>query len=275
MNFFFSKRFDAFGLEMADYWQCTECGFVISKTHAELTAAEWERVNYLCHGSYQGSEADPGDPRWQARLRSQARVIKDLQQLGLLDEKGHLLDYVCGDGKLSDLVKADSGLNLLKYERFMRKPEGYLDDKDLVSGTFDFVITTSVFEHMRTRQEFDNVEALVRRTGVLGLHTLVCENVPADPAWYYMNPVHSSFHTNRSMEILLRQWGYGCSVYNVEAQLWLWFKSGPKEVRAIFESANRRSNDPKYVFKEGFVDYWKCAPYRKPVAETVTKSQEG
>ena len=129
-------------------------------------------------------------------------------------------------------------------------------------GVFDFVITTSVFEHFTRREQFDFVQALVSKNGVLGVHTLVCENVPADPRWFYLNPVHCAFHTNRSMEILFRQWGYACSVYNVDAQLWLWFKNDPQDVEAAIGRANLRAGGLYYVFKRGFVDYWKCAPYR-------------
>jgi hypothetical protein len=130
-----------------------------------------------------------------------------------------------------------------------------------VPGSFDFVITTAVFEHLTLREQFDYVEALLSENGVLGLHTLVCENVPADPTWFYLLPVHCAFHTNRSMEILFRQWGYACSVYNVAAETWLWFKNDSQEVEAVIGWANLRADGPHYVFKRGFVDYWKCAPY--------------
>jgi hypothetical protein len=106
------------------------------------------------------------------------------------------------------------------------------------------------------------VDALVSKDGVLGIHTLVCEEVPRDPDWFYLLPVHCTFHTNRSMEILFRQWGYRCSVYSASAQLWFWFKNGPGEVEAAVRRANRRANAPSYVFKLGFVDYWKCVPHR-------------
>jgi hypothetical protein len=64
------------------------------------------------------------------------------------------------------------------------------------------------------------------------------------------------------MEILFRQWGYTYSVYNVDAQLWLWFKNDPQDVEAAIGRANLRAGCLHYVFKRGFVDYWKCDPYR-------------
>ena len=263
MEFFLSKPFRACGLDVVDYWRCPECGFVLSKTHVEMSAADWEKVNYQWHVTYQGKDSDPGDPKWNARLQNQSRTIDDMREIGLIHAGDRWLDYACGDGKLSAFLQSRYQLRLLNYERYMPRNNDYLDGSELVPHGFDFVITTSVFEHFARREQFDEVEALVSERGVLGLHTLVCENVPADPAWFYLNPVHCSFHTNRSMEILFRQWNYRCSVYNVEAQLWFWFKGDPRPVREAIHRANSRADQPVYLFKEGFVDYWKCPPYRQ------------
>jgi hypothetical protein len=235
----------------------------MSKTHAELTPALWERINREQHASYQGTDRDPADPNWLMRLQQQAVLLHDLQQMGLLQRDDRWLDYACGDGKLSDLLQTRYDLRLLKYERYLRRQAGYLAEEDLTPGSFDFVITTSVFEHLIRREQFDAVEMLLSPRGVLGLHTLVCESIPADPAWFYLHPVHCTFHTNRSMEILFRQWGYTCSIYNVAAQLWLWFKTAPGDVETRMQWANGRSDGPAYVFKEGFVDYWKSSPLRR------------
>lgn len=266
MHFFLTKEFHACGLDTVDYWQCDQCGFVISKTHVEMDPASWERVNFECHASYQGKESDPRDLKWQARLQHQARMLNDVQAIGLLDRKGRWLDYACGDAKLSSLLHTRHGLTLLNYERYMPKKSSFIDETELGPGRFDFVITTSVFEHFACREQFDFVHALLSAPGVLGIHTLVCEQVPADPSWFYLNPVHCAFHTNRSMEILFRQWGYECSIYQVEAQLWLWFRSRAEEVEAMVQRANRRTDAPAYLFKRGFVDYWKCPPYRHATA---------
>ncbi len=263
MQFFFSKKYDSFDLGEVEYWKCNGCGFTLSKTHAEMSADTWQRLNYQYHSTYQGNEISPDDPKWIARLNTQAAVISDLADIGLLDTKGRWLDFACGDGKLSDILKEHYDLELLKYDRYMRDAQGFLDDEALVKGSFDFVITTSVFEHFTRRTDFDLVESLVSADGVLGLHTLVCEDVPPDPSWFYLLPVHCAFHTNKSMSILFKQWGYRASIYNVEAQLWLWFRTDPEEIQSIAIKANLRESRPKYVYKADFVDYWKVLPYRK------------
>ncbi len=256
MEFYFSKDFDAFGLGKVDYWRCRDCGFSMSRTHAEMTRAEWESLNRQYHSTYQAKDSNADDPRWTERLQSQATVLADAVQVGLLNGDGRWLDYACGDGKLSELLRSD-GITLEKYDRYMSRQEGYLRDDEITARGFDFVITTSVFEHFTKREEFDSVESLVSANGVLGLHTLVREDIPCDSSWFYLLPVHCAFHTNRSMALLLEQWGYASSVYNVDSRLWLLFKKPASDMRHRVDAANRRVRKPTYILKDGFVDYWK------------------
>jgi hypothetical protein len=265
-HFSFAKKFGIEGLDSAEYWRCDGCGFTLSKTHAEMAPATWERINLESHSTYQGTDSDPGDPRWLPRLESQAGVLSDAADIGLLNRSGRWLDYACGDGKLTAMLDSQYGLELLKYDRYMPRGEGHLDEAALVPGGFDLVITTSVFEHLTRREHFDAINSLVSEQGVLGIHTLVCESVPVDPAWFYLVTVHCAFHTNRSMQRLFEQWGYTCSVYVVAAQLWLWFKADPAQIEARVLVANtRQEGKPIYIFKRGFVDYWKASPMLRAV----------
>ncbi|MGD0276017.1 MAG: methyltransferase domain-containing protein [Syntrophales bacterium] len=256
MAYYFSKDFNAFGLTKVDYWRCPNCGFSMSKTHADMSVSEWTSLNHEYHSTYQGKDVNPDDLRWIARLQSQATVLGDAAIIGLLKGDGQWLDYACGDGKLSELLR-NEGHTLLKYDRYMPRREDYLNDDEINPGRFDFVLTTSVFEHFTLREQFDSVEALVSDNGVLGLHTLVCESIPCDASWFYLLPVHCSFHTNKSMSLLFEQWAYASSVYNVDSRLWLWFKQSVSDIQEYVEYANRRPNGPSYIIKNGFVDYWK------------------
>jgi len=252
MAFSFSKTFTVHDLCAVDYWACPNCGFVLSKTHAEMTPGEREVLTRAYHQSYQGTGSNPDDPRWLERLHSQARVLDDATRLGLLNDSAPWLDYGCGDSKLSALLGQDCP-PLLKYDRHMPL-SGYLCDSDLTPGYYGFVITTSVFEHLTRRKELDAIHALVSPDGVLGIHTLVCEQVPRDPSWFYLLPVHCAFFTNHSMALLMAQWGYVASIYNAEARLWLWFKVAGG-VRGCINGANRRCGGPVYIYRDGFVPY--------------------
>lgn len=257
MSYYFTKTFHTYKLGNVEFWKCVHCGFVSSKTHFEMSEEEWGQLNVAYHESYQRKGHNADDPRWVDRLYSQAQVIDDVARIGLINEGGQWLDYACGDGQLSSILSTDFGRVLLNYDKYMPSGNGFLGHADIVPRTFDFVITTSVFEHFTQRSHYDEVESLVAPTGVFGLHTLVCENIPQDSNWFYLLPVHCAFHTNKSMSILLRQWGYSESVYNVESRLWLFFKPGARDIGKILEEANQRLDAPRYIYNpEGFVDYW-------------------
>ena len=129
-----------------------------------MTDSEWKSLNHEYHTTYQEKDFNPDDPRWISRLHSQARVLNDAAQIELLNGNGQWLDYACGDGKLSELLEKES-LVLQRYDKYMTRAKGYLEESDLVPRSFDFVITTSVFEHFTLREQFDSVEALVSHTG--------------------------------------------------------------------------------------------------------------
>ena len=258
----FSTTFDAFGLGVVDYWRCGACGFVLSRTHAEMSDEDWRRMNAAAHGTYQGQETNPFDPRWKTRMAAQGRALAALARGGLIAPSGRWLDYGCGDGGLSDLMAAKHGLNLGKYDAYMATGDGYLTERELMPGRFDLVITTSVFEHLTRRMEWDAIEALVAPNGAFGLHTLVAERVPDDPAWFYLQPPHSAFFSNAAMDRLFRDWGYRSSVYSVVASLWVWFRGDPDTVSHKVEGLNADAAEP-FLFKEGFLDYWKTDPRQR------------
>lgn len=258
MVYSFSKMFKQPMLDEAAYWKCRNCGFVASKTHFEMSASEWEKINEDFHGSYHGTHACPEDLHWVQRLHTQAAVIADLNGLGLLPVEPGWVDFGCGDGKLSGILSREYGLKLQKFDRYEGNAE-YLTDSDISRARFNFVVTTSVFEHLRKRESLDEINSFVARGGVMGLHTLVAEEIPASPEWFYLLPVHCAFYTNKSMQLLFEQWGYTASIYHVDSRLWFWFKSGAEKVEKIIAKANATAGREKfrYHFKYGFMDYWK------------------
>ncbi|SEH08548.1 methyltransferase domain-containing protein [Candidatus Venteria ishoeyi] len=257
MYYFFSKNFNQYGLGEVDYWKCNHCGFCLSKTHLELCSEDWEKLNYQYHSDYQGTNFCPDDPKWLERLNAQVEVMSDLKSLNILPSNNNWLDYACGDGKLSDLLKTKFNITLKKYDKYLSGIGEYLTHNELTPKKYDFLITTSVFEHFLDRSSYNDVESLLSDTGILGLHTLVCEKIPNDPAWFYLLPVHTAFFTNKSMQILFEDWGFKSSLYNIESRLWFWFKRTPESIQDIINIANQRDNKPHYIYEEKFVDYWK------------------
>ena len=90
------------------------------------------------------------------------------------------------------------------------------------------------------------------------LHTVVCENIPHDQDWFYFQPpVHCAFHTNKSMDILMKQWGFNSSIYCIIGKIWILFKKEPENLVDKINSINKEFQKEIIFYKKGFVDYWK------------------
>jgi hypothetical protein len=254
---YFTKDFEgAFGLRKCEYWRCSACGFAYSKTHFEMDGRQWSELNKEYHATYQGTDGNDDDPNWQARLVSQQTVIAQLHAAGALPTDRPWLDWGAGDGSLSKLLST-KGIKLRNYDKFMAR-EDYCTDGDLRSGAFDFVITTSVFEHVMDVRILDQISDLVSSTGVLGLHTMVREDIPRDPSWFYLLPVHVSFFTNRSMEILFQKWRFASSIYHLPSRLWFFLRSPGIDVYKFADSGNAAAGEQVFFAKDhSFMDYWK------------------
>ena len=61
----------------------------------------------------------------------------------------------------------------------MHEPEPlveYISSGDL--RQYGLVINSAMFEHVRKREELERINDLVAKSGILMIHTVVCENIP-------------------------------------------------------------------------------------------------
>lgn len=242
-----------------DFVRCPDCGMVINKTMYEMPVREWIQKNEELHSEYQGTNEMKNDPKWLDRINMQGEVILQLYDLDIFSVTGNCIDYGCGDGKLAAYVNRKQQL-VLKYDKYMGQgKDGYLKDEEVKPGRFDVVICCSVLEHLIGKTEVDKVFGLIADKGVLCLHTLVCEEVPKDPDWFYLLTVHCTLWTNRAMEILYRNNKFTGCAYNLEAQMWFMFRD-----RGQFQKLQDAKHRLKgtWFFSDNFVDYWKKKPYR-------------
>ena len=256
MSFYFSKHFGQYGLNDVDYWLCPECGFTASKTHFDLTHAEWETLNLAFHTAHNRREDDPYNRR--QRYFHQAQMLYLMQQHGLIAGK-RWLDWGSGEGDVSVQLREHFGLMLENFDQYIQpliNPVSQSGLKEKVASC-DLVLSTAVFEHVRSRQILDEIESFVAEAGCLAVHTLVRGQIPNDPEWMYLLPVHCAFYTNKSMQILMKKWGYTCSVYNEYAKMWIMFRQkNPGGVQNSVMHFNQLIGWEYLHYKEGFMDYW-------------------
>ncbi|WP_290641622.1 methyltransferase domain-containing protein [Aquabacterium sp.] len=255
MQYFFSKTFTQFDLDQVDYWKCSACGFAASKTHLDMSDERWARLNNDFHSQTHYTEDNPYNRN--QRYFNQALMLSLMRKQDLIPA-GDWLDWGCGVGAVARLLRDYFDLRLDTYDKYFTPEVNAVTASALKPCGHQLVLNTAVFEHVRDRATLNEIESYVKPdSGCLAVHTLVPENVPANPDWMYLLPVHCAFHTNRSMQLLMDQWGYRCSVYNEHAKLWVMFREAPAAIEPKVAALNKAMGWQYLHFKPGFMDYWK------------------
>lgn len=261
-SYYFSKIYseapiDAFMKDIGrvDYYKCECCGFVLSKTHRELSETRWGVLNQQFHHYME-------NPAYEKKVNQppyaeQALMLVLLEKNGIVNAHS-MLDYAAGYGTLSNILNKYHNVELPIFDEYVQDESSgkYVDKKDL--KTYKVVFNSAMFEHALTRSDLDSVNNLVDDDGCLIIHTVICENIPNDPSWFYLRPpVHTAFHTNKSMAILMEQWGYESSLYCPQSKCWVLFKKGKEDLTDKITAINKELQSDWFIYKKGFVDYWK------------------
>lgn len=248
MKPFFSKTFDRWGVGTLDYEKCAECGFVACASLLRLADEDWVALNHRFHSTiYDGT-----DPFNRAgRLAGQARAIDAMLGAGLIDTDEPMLDWGSGIGDLATQLGA-RGRTLYSYDQYITPQVNRWPQSQPTPRGFALVIAGAVLEHLKDRSELDAIEQLVADRGVFGVHLLIPRDIPKDPDWIYLLPVHCAFHTWESMRRLLQQWGYEATVYCHDALMWFFFKR-KEGVESKVERINRSEGAGYLRYVDGFV----------------------
>jgi hypothetical protein len=243
-------------LEKSDFSACEKCGFTFSETIFKMNHKDWDNLNFKFHTFLEDKNIDSDIN--QPPYIEQANMITVLLKENIIN--GSMLDYAGGIGTLSKILNRFFNIELPIYDPYIKDAENetvkYVDVDDLTK--VNTIINSALFEHIKSRQDLDHINNLVSEDGALIIHTVICENIPKDPNWFYFDPpVHSAIHTNSSMEILMSQWGYESSVYCKKAKCWVLFKKEPNLLKSKIDSINELFQTDYLIYKKGFVDYWK------------------
>lgn len=260
-NLYFTKTYEKQpvcgfmeGVGPVEYHKCAYCGFVISRTHTMLRPEQWKKLNADWHHFFESQDNLTGIN--QPPYMEQAIMIKLLAHHGVISTS-NWIDYAGGYGSLSSILRKYLSIDLPIYDLYVQNPDlEYVDVNN--DSTYSTVINSAMFEHVLSRQDLDDLNKRVAQGGCMILHTLVCERVPDNSNWFYLDPpVHTAFHTNKSMQLLMDQWGYTCSIYCLRSKCWVLFKKKPYKIEQKLSEINQELQSEWFIFKHGFVDYWK------------------
>lgn len=238
-----------------EYYKCTKCDFVLSKTHGELDEAAWSKLNDLFHHHLENPDNEKNIN--QPPYAEQAMMLSLLGQNGVINT-GSMIDYAAGYGTLSRILQKYHSIQLPIFDPYVQADDSgrYIDKSAL--KTYKTVINSAMFEHVLKRDDLNYVNNIVDSDGCLIIHTVVCENIPNDSNWFYLRPpVHTAFHTNKSMEILMNQWGYKSSIYCPQSKCWVLLRSDKNHTKDIIKKINEELQNIWFISKNGFVDYCK------------------
>jgi len=171
---------------------------------------EWEMLNKYFHHAIESPKYKKSN---HPPYYEQAMLLNILAKNNIIN-LADAIDWGGGVGTLAKILLKYFNIKLPVYDKYIRSNDPEVEYIiNAGSKKYSVVINSAVFEHIRNRADLDSINNCVKEDGNLVLHTVVCANIPKDPDWFYLLPVHCSFYTNKSMAILMKQWGYISSLY--------------------------------------------------------------
>ncbi len=252
----FAQLMDTIG--SIDYYKCLNCGFVLSKTHKELNDVKFRELNSNFHHLLENEKGVAGIN--QPPYVEQAFMIKLLSKNNIIDTKS-ILDYAGGYGTLSSIMSKYYNIQIPIYDPYVESIESsnvFLKSKELKK--YSTIINSAMFEHIRSRDDLDKIYSLMNKHGSMLIHTRISEYISDDENWFYLDPpVHTAFHTNKSMEILMAEWGFRSSIYCLPSKCWVLLRENVEAYKDVIHDINveLKANENWFYCKQGFVDYWK------------------
>lgn len=265
MHPYFSKTFNIDGVGTLNYWRCDRCGFCEARELMEMDSDEWATINNSFHSRIYDSPSDPFNRA--GRLRGQAKLLAAVTELGIASPDRPIIDWGSGSGDLSTRAH-ELGVNVFSYDKFMDVVVNPWKEPSLPERHFSIVCATAVFEHLRSREELDEIERLVADDdGILAFHISCPDTIPRSVDWPFLLPVHCAFHTSYSMRVLMKQWDYRYSIYDTEAKMWMFFRSKAQIVPHLEALVTHRESN-SIGFCSGFVgQLGKKFPLPDPVVD--------
>jgi SAM-dependent methyltransferase len=168
------------------YYRCPGCD-LIAQASSELPSHSAELAHYDTH------ENSPDDPGYRNFL---GRLAEPLFRQ--LPPGAHGLDYGCGPGPSLSVMAQEAGFSMQDYDPF------FADHAELLEQQYDFITCTEAVEHFYApHREFEQLNAMLRPGGLLGLMTELHDTTDDFAGWWYhRDPTHVVFLSSLTLDWL-------------------------------------------------------------------------
>ncbi len=181
------------------YYTCGNCHLIFAPEEYRPTPEE-ELERYDTH------ENDPEDERYRAFL---GQLFEPVEERLPPNSKG--LDFGSGPGPTLNIMFEEQGHTMNIYDPF------YADDPSVFEGTYDFITSTEVAEHLHNpRREFQRLWSCLRPGGYLGIMTKMAKTGDRSffADWHYhLDNTHVTFYTKDTFRWLADKWGASVTFY--------------------------------------------------------------
>lgn len=172
--------------------RCGTCALTFVPPERRL-GPEAERARYARHDNR------PDDPDYRAFLDQLLRPLA-----GRLKPGAEGLDFGCGPGPTASVMMRERGFAMTDYDPFFRP------DETALARTYDFIVSTEVFEHLREPgRTLDLLERLLRPNGILAIKTMLLADDDGFGTWWYaQDPTHIAFYKDETLRWLAGSRGW-------------------------------------------------------------------
>jgi SAM-dependent methyltransferase len=172
--------------------RCGTCALTFVPDAAHLSR-EAEKARYAEHDNR------PDDPGYREFLD---RLLKPLTERLRPGAEG--LDFGCGPGPTASVMMRERGFAMTDYDPYFRPDEAAL------GRTYDFIVSTEVFEHLRRPAEtLGLLDRLLRPDGLLAVMTTFLADDDGFATWWYAkDPTHIAFYKEETLRWLAGSKGW-------------------------------------------------------------------
>lgn len=172
------------------FYRCNRCALIFVPQHQRLDATR-ERAVYDLHDN------TPGDPGYRQFL---SRTFEPVCQHLHAGASG--LDFGSGPGPTLSLMFREAGYPCVDYDLY------YANDRTLLTGRYDFITATEVFEHLgQPAKVLDQLVSCLKPAGILAIMTKRPMDKEAFARWHYpLDPTHISFFADSTFDFIATRW---------------------------------------------------------------------